>query len=759
MSKYVVDFSEVNNNDVNLVGGKNASLGEMLSEVEVPVPPGFAITSEGYDFYLEEAEIKDEVRKILEGSDLDDVKQLKRAGSKIRKLIKDAKIPKELKNELSDSYRKLREESADQEPLVAIRSSATAEDLPTASFAGQQETYLNVSGRDELYVAVKKCIASLFTDRAIHYREEKDFDHFKVKLSVGVQKMIDSLASGIMFTIEPNSGFEDAIHIDGSWGLGEMVVGGKVNPDQYLYFKPTGKMISRKNGEKEKKLVRKDGENQEIEVEKKKRKEFVLSERKVEKLAEYGTKIEDHYGRPMDIEWAKDRKNNKIYILQARPETVHSQKEKNTIKYYNLKGGGNVLSEGQAIGRKISQGLVNVILDKEKMHQFQEGQVLVTNMTDPDWEPIMKKSAAVITERGGATSHAAIVSRELGIPAVVGTENATTALKNKNKVTVNCSGGKGKVLEGEVEFEVVEKELDKIPETETKVVMNVGVPENAFDLGQYPVQGVGLTRQEFIIGSSIGKHPLKMIEDGEEDEFIEKLSYGIAKIAAAFYPKPVIVRLSDFKSNEYADLEGGEKFEPDEENPMLGWRGASRYVSEQYQEGFAMECEALKKVREEMGLDNIKIMVPFCRTLDEAKEVLEILEENGLEKGKKGLEIYMMTEIPSNVILAEKFAELFDGFSIGSNDLTQLTLGVDRDNEDLQHIFDEKNPAVKKSIEKLIERAHEKGNEVSICGNAPSVYPNYAKFLVDNEIDEISVTPDMVLKTILHVKQAEEGLK
>ncbi|MFP4045549.1 MAG: phosphoenolpyruvate synthase [Candidatus Aenigmatarchaeota archaeon] len=755
MPQYVVDFEEVDNSDVSRVGGKNASLGEMLSKVDVPVPPGFAITSEGYDFYLEEAGIKDEIRTIMEASDLDDVKQLRKAGSEVRKLIEEAEIPKKIREELKNKYRELGED----DPRVAVRSSATAEDLPTASFAGQQDTYLNVADEDELYEAMKKCIASLFTDRAIHYREEKGFDHFKVKLSVGVQKMVDSLASGIMFTIEPNSGFEDVIHIDGSWGLGEMVVGGKVNPDQYLYFKPTGEMISREKGKKAKELIHKDEGNKEVEVEEKRRNEFVLTEEEVEELASYGVEIEKHYGRPMDIEWAKDRRNDKLYILQARPETVHSQKEKDVIKYYNLQDEGQVLCSGQAIGRKISQGEVNIIIDKEEMHQFKEGQVLVTDMTDPDWEPIMKKSAAVITEKGGATSHAAIVSRELGIPAIVGTENATSVLKDQDMVTVDCSGGKGKVLKGDVDFEVVEKELDKIPETETKVMMNVGVPENALDLGQYPVQGVGLARQEFIIGSSIGKHPMKMIEDGEEGEFIEKLSYGVAKIAAGFYPKPVIVRLSDFKSNEYASLEGGEEFEPVEENPMLGWRGASRYVSEEYREAFALECEALKRVRNEMGLTNVKIMVPFCRTLEEAEETIDMLKDKGLERRENGLEIYMMTEIPSNVILAEEFAELFDGFSIGSNDLTQLTLGVDRDNKDLQHIFDERNLAVKRSIRTLIEKAHKKGNEVSICGNAPSVYPDYAAFLVENGIDEISVTPDMVLQTILHVKQAEKELE
>ena len=758
MPEYVVGFEEVNNDDVDLVGGKNASLGEMISRVDVPVPPGFAVTSSGYDFFIDEAGIKEDIRSILEDTDIDNVGELRQAGSKIRKLIVSSEMPEELKKEIRKEYEVLGDKIGTEEPLVAVRSSATAEDLPTASFAGQQETYLNIRGTEELMEAVRKCTASLFTDRAIHYREEKGFDHFKVKLSVGVQKMVDAVCSGIMFTIDPDSGYEKVLHIDGSWGLGEMVVGGKVNPDRYSYFKPTESVVSRDLGKKAKEMVWEDGETEVKEVDEERRGQYVLGEKEIEELSEYGTMIEKHYEMPMDIEWAKDKETDKLYILQARPETVHSQKKGDVLKTYRLEEEGDILCTGQAIGRKIGSGEANVIMDSEEIERFKEGQILVTDMTDPDWEPIMKKASAIITEKGGVTSHAAIVSRELGIAAVVGTENASSVLETGQEATVDCSGGEGKVMEGNLEFSVEEKNIDDIPETKTKVLLNVGVPENAFDLGQYPVQGVGLARQEFIVGSYIGEHPLKLVEEGRSEEYVQELSYGIGKIAAGFYPKPVVVRLSDFKTNEYADLEGGEKYEPKEENPMLGWRGASRYISEEFKEAFKLECKAIKRVREDMGLKNVKIMVPFCRTLEGARETKKELSRNGLVQGENGLEIYMMAEIPSNVVLADKFAEEFDGFSVGSNDLTQLILGVDRDNENLQHIFDERNEAVKRKIKELIDKANAKGKEVSICGNAPSMYPEYTEFLVESGIDAISVTPDVALKTILRVHEKERGL-
>ncbi|MFP4633470.1 MAG: phosphoenolpyruvate synthase, partial [Candidatus Aenigmatarchaeota archaeon] len=741
--KNVVWFKELGADDVDLAGGKNASLGEMINQVNVPVPPGFALTSEGYDLFVEEAGIRDDIRRILEGADLDDVNELREGGKKVRELIKSCEIPQQLKYELKKKYRKLSDKLDTEDVLVAVRSSATAEDLPDASFAGQQETYLNVSGVEELLEATKNCIASLFTDRAISYREDKGFDHFKVKLSVGIQEMVHSLSSGVMFSIDPDSGFEDVVYINGSWGLGEMVVGGEVNPDEFVVFKPTGKLISKDLGEKKEMMVREDGENIRKEIPEKKKNSYVISDEEAEKLGEYAKSIAEYYDRPMDIEWAKDERNDKLYILQARPETVHSQKDKNVIETYRLKEESGVLCEGQAIGRMIGSGEVNVIMDADEIDQFEEGQVLVTDMTDPDWEPIMKIASAIVTEKGGSTSHAAIVSRELGIPAVVGTEDASSKLKTGQKVTVDCTTGDGRIMEGELDFEVDEKNIEEVPETDTQVMMNVGVPSNAFDHGQYPVKGVGLARQEFVVGSWIGEHPLHMKEQGREEEFINKLSYGLAQIAAGFYPKPVIVRLSDFKSNEYANMKGGEKYEPEEENPMIGWRGASRYTSENFRPAFDMECKALKKVRDEMGLTNVKIMVPFCRTLEEAKEVKEVLAENGLEGGKNDLDIYVMTEIPSNVILAEEFAKEFDGFSVGSNDLTQLTLGVDRDNQRLQETFDERNEAVKRSIRTLIKRAHKHNTKVGICGDAPSSHPEYAAFLVDAGIDSISVTPDM----------------
>ncbi|RLJ01678.1 MAG: phosphoenolpyruvate synthase, partial [Candidatus Aenigmatarchaeota archaeon] len=698
MSENLVWFNQIGMGDVSLVGGKTASLGEMIRNVKVPVPNGFAITSHAYRSFMESSGLMDKIRRILEELDVDDVRDLRRRGKKIRNMIVNAEFPDDLKKEIVRAYERL------GEGYVAVRSSATAEDLPDASFAGQQETYLNVRGKKNLLEAVKKCMASLFTDRAIHYRVDKGFDHFKVYLSVAVQRMVNSQAAGVMFTLDPDSGFRDVIFINGSYGLGELVVQGEVTPDEFLYFKPTGAIISKKLGDKSKKLVRSGKGNVIKNVSKKDRERYVLTDREVRKLSEYGLRIEKHYGRPMDIEWAKDQ-DGKLYILQARPETVHSVTKRNIVKEYVLKEKSKVLLTGKSVGRKIGAGKVNVIMDAKEIHKFKKGEVLVTDMTDPDWEPIMRIASAIITDKGGSTSHAAIVSRELGIPAVIGTNIATRTLKTGQKVTVDCTGDEGRVWSGILKYSIREHDIGKLPKTKTKIFMNVGVPENAFDQSRLPVDGVGLARQEFIIGSHIGEHPLAMIESGREEEYIEKLAYGIARIAAAFYPREVIVRLSDFKTNEYANLKGGEKFEPLENNPMIGWRGASRYISKDFEPAFRLECRALKRVRDEFGLTNVKIMIPFCRTIDEAKRTIKIMESEGLKRGKNGLELYVMAEIPSNIILADEFSKLFDGFSIGSNDLTQLTLGVDRDNQNLSKIFDERNEAVKRMIRMLIKEA------------------------------------------------------
>jgi pyruvate,water dikinase len=802
---FILFFKDISYKDVPLVGGKNASLGEMYSKLTpkgINVPDGFAVTAEAYKYFIQKNHLDDKIREALKGLDTHDVLDLQRRGRIVRNLILNAQMPKELEEEIRKAYRILEDEYG-KNLDVAVRSSATAEDLPDASFAGQQETYLNVRGEDAVVEHVKKCFASLFTDRAISYREDKGFDHFNVYLSVAVQKMVrsDSACSGVMFTLDTESGFRDVVYITGSWGLGEYVVQGKVNPDEFYVFKPTLKLgykpiVTKRLGSKDVKLVY--GSNprkplKEVKTTYDERKRFVLDDEEILTLARWALIIEEHYGRPMDIEWAKDGDGKtvgtgKLYIVQARPETVHAIKEQKFYEIYKLKGEGKVICTGKAVGSKIGQGKARVILDVSRIAEFKEGEVLVTTMTDPDWEPIMKKASAIITDKGGRTCHAAIVSRELGIPCIVGTEVATKKITTGQEITVDCSQGEeGRVLEGIVPFEVERIDLQHLPKTKTQIMMNVGIPEQAFAQAQIPNDGVGLARLEFIIGSHIGIHPLalvyfdelkekaktdkriarvvKIIEDrtyGYENKaefFVDKLAQGVATIACAFYPKDVIVRLSDFKSNEYANLIGGFLFEPVEHNPMIGWRGASRYYDPKFEPAFALECKALKKARDEMGLTNIKVMIPFCRTPEEGKKVISIMEKYGLKQGENGLEVYVMCEIPSNVVLAEEFAKVFDGFSIGSNDLTQLTLGLDRDSELVSHLYDERNPAVKKLIKEVIQTAKKMNRKIGICGQAPSDFPDFAEFLVECGIDSMSLTPDTIVKTRLIVAEKEKELE
>jgi pyruvate,water dikinase len=809
--KFILWFDEIGIEDVALVGGKNASLGEMIRELGnkgVNVPNGFAVTAYAYRYFIEKAGIEDEIKKILSELDVQDIGNLRGIGKKIRSLIKNAELPKELENAIREAYEEMHTKLGyEKNPDIAVRSSATAEDLPDASFAGQQETYLNVKGSDEVIKACKNCFASLFTDRAISYRVDKGFSHFDVYLSIGIQKMIraDAASSGVMFSIDTESGFKNAVFITSSYGLGENVVQGKVNPDEFYVFKPTlreGKkpIIGKKLGSKEIKMIyssRKGTKN--IKTTKDERNKFSITDGEILKLAEWACIIEDHYSKkaktfkPMDIEWAKDGDCKKVgtgnlFIVQARPETVHSQKGLNIIRTYILKEKGRILVEGQAVGELIGQGEVNIIKDVKDIEKFKKGEVLVTDMTDPDWEPIMKIAAAIVTDSGGRTCHAAIVSRELGIPCIVGTENGTEILKNKQKVTVSCSEGeKGRVYEGLLKFEINEINLKELPETKTKIMMNAGIPEKAFVEGQIPCDGVGLAREEFIINSYIGIHPLALIhydelkkkaeKDGEiasiikkidrktlgydnkVEFFIDELARGIGRIAAGFHPNPVIVRFSDFKTNEYANLIGGQLYEPEESNPMIGWRGASRYYDKNFKEAFGLECKAILRARNEFGLKNIKVMVPFCRTPDEGKKVIETMREFGLNQGENGLEVYVMCEIPSNVILAEEFAEIFDGFSIGSNDLTQLTLGLDRDSELVSHIYDERNEAVRRLIAEVIKTAKKKGKKIGICGQAPSDYDDFATFLVECGIDSISLNPDTVIKTRLKIAEKEKELR
>ncbi len=792
-------FEELGIQDVPLVGGKNASLGEMirnLSSKGVSVPSGFAITAYAYKYTIEKAGIDQRIREILSDLNTHDVNNLAERGHKIRELIRNTPLPPELEEEIRKYYREM-ENRYGKNVDVAVRSSATAEDLPDASFAGQQETYLNVRGEEELLAKVRECFASLFTDRAISYRVDKGFDHFSVYLSVGVQKMVrsDLAASGVMFSIDTESGFKDAVYITGAYGLGENVVQGAVNPDQFYVFKPTLKkgfkaIVEKKLGSKEKRLVyNEQGGTQQQDVSEEDRRKFVLNDDEILKLANWACIIEEHYQKPMDIEWAKDGITGELYIVQARPETVHSQRDVAKLQTYVLEEKGRLITQGEAVGTKIGQGEANIIEDVKDISKFQKGQVLVTDMTDPDWEPIMKIASAIVTNKGGRTCHAAIISRELGIPCVIGAGDATSKIMQGSKITVDCSEGVGNIYEGLLKYRVDEIKLDTLPETKTQIMMNVGVPEKAFQQGQIPNDGVGLAREEFIINSHIGIHPLAILEydklkqlapenpeiaeivnkideksTGYDDKiqfFVDTLARGIAKIAAGFYPNDVIVRLSDFKTNEYANLIGGHLYEPSEHNPMIGWRGASRYYDKKFKPAFGLECRAIKKARDEIGLTNIKVMVPFCRTPEEGRRVIEVMQEYGLKQGENGLEVYVMCEIPSNVIIADQFADIFDGFSIGSNDLTQLTLGLDRDSDLVAHIFDERNEAVKRLVAQVIETAHKHipRRKVGICGQAPSDFPEFAEFLVECGIDSISLNPDTVVKTRLQVAEVEKRLQ
>ena len=790
-------FEELTIKDVPSVGGKNASLGEMirsLGEKGVNVPSGFAVTAYAYKYTIEKAGVDKKIKEILSDLNTHDINNLAERGEKIRSLIKKTPIPPELEEDIRKHYREM-ETRYGKNCDVAVRSSATAEDLPDASFAGQQETFLNVRGEEELLEKIRDCFASLFTNRAISYRVDKGFDHFSVYLSVGIQKMVrsDLASSGVMFSIDTESGFQNAVYITGAYGLGENVVQGAVNPDQFYVFKPTLKddfkpILEKKVGSKEKRMIYGDRGTIQQEVSDEDKQKFVINEDEIIKLAKWANIIEDHYQKPMDIEWAKDGNTGDLYIVQARPETVHSQKDAAIMKTYVLEEKGKILVEGEAVGSKIGQGEVNVIKDAKDISKFQKGQVLVTDMTDPDWEPIMKIAGAIVTNRGGRTCHAAIISRELGIPCVIGTGHGTESIYPGSNVTVDCSEGIGRIYEGLLKFKVDELKLDSLPETKTQIMMNVGVPEKAFQQGQIPNNGVGLAREEFIINSYIGIHPLALIEydklkqmphenpkiaeaikiinektvgyDNKVEFFVDTLARGIAKIAAGFYPNDVIVRMSDFKTNEYANLVGGFLYEPEESNPMIGWRGASRYYDEKYKPAYGLECQSIKKARDEMGLTNIKPMIPFCRTPEEGRKVIQIMNEYGLKQGENGLEIYVMCEIPSNVIVADQFAEIFDGFSIGSNDLTQLTLGLDRDSALVAHIFDERNDAVKRLVKQVIDtaHAHTPRRKVGICGQAPSDFPEFAEFLVECGIDSISLNPDTVIKTRLKIAEAEQRL-
>lgn len=794
---FVLWFEELGIEDVPLVGGKNASLGEMyrlLTPKGVRIPNGFAVTAFAYHYFIEKAGIRQKIKTILEGLNTHHVQDLAERGHAVRELIKNASLPEELQQEIVIAYQKLCKLYGKRTD-VAVRSSATAEDLPDASFAGQQETYLNIRGELEVLAACKNCFASLFTNRAISYRVDKGFEHFSIGLSIGVQKMVrsDKACSGVMFTIDTETGFKDAIFITAAYGLGETVVQGAVNPDEYYVFKPTLKanyssILSKTCGEKKIKMVYSDkvGETtKRVDVPEEDQKKLVLTDKEIITLATWACVIEDHYSqkaghfKPMDMEWAKDGPTDKLFIVQARPETVQSQKDVTKVQEYKLLKKGTILVEGKAVGTRIGQGEAVVIKDAKDIAKFEKGQVLITEMTDPDWEPIMKIASAIVTNRGGRTCHAAIVSRELGVPCVVGTNNATEKVKNKQKITVDCSSGEeGYVYDCLLKFKIEEINLKTIPKTRTKIMMNLAAPDQAFEKSFLPCSGVGLARQEFIINSIIKVHPKALvhfhdIKDRDVREQIEKitlrykekteyfvdtLSQGIATIAAAFFPKDVIVRLSDFKSNEYANLIGGHLFEPKEDNPMIGWRGAARYYSEDYREAFALECHALKRVREEMGLTNVIIMIPFCRTVEEGKKVLAVMKKHGLVQGKNGLKVYAMCEIPANVILAEEFLQIFDGFSIGSNDLTQLTLGVDRDSELVAHVYNESDEAVKLLVKRVIHVANKMHKYIGFCGQAPSDDIEFAKFLVECGIQSMSLNPDTVVRTTIAVAETERKL-
>ena len=795
---HVLDLSEVGAGDVALVGGKCASLGELFRELTgngVRAVDGFSTTSHAYHMLLDTDGLRGRLKKLLKNLDVNDLDELARVGSEARLMMLETPFPKDVESAILTSYKRLGERIGKKTFEVAVRSSATAEDLPDASFAGQQDTLLNVRGDQKLIEACHECYASLWTDRAISYRTAKGFDHFDVALSIGIQPMVrsDAAASGVMFTLDTESGFREAVVINGAWGLGEAVVQGMATPDEWIVFKPTLKqgfrpIITRKLGVKEVKMVfNDDGIGTVVRpVVESQRKRFCLAGFEVLQLAKWACEIEDHYSKiagrhqPMDIEWAKDGITGELFILQARPETVHAQKaEDNFIETYDLTGGhGAPLTSGVAVGDKIGHGTAHVMMDAAKLTSFKEGEILVTTMTDPAWEPIMKRASAIVTERGGRTCHSAIISRELGIPCIVGTGDATEKIRNGSDVTVSCAEGDvGNIYYGKVDFTVKKHQITDTERPKTQVMMNVGDPDHAFAVSRLPNDGVGLARLEFIINNHIGIHPMalvnypnlkrredidtianRILEEDPKEFFVRSLAEGVGRIAAAFYPKPVIVRMSDFKSNEYAMLIGGREFEPIEENPMIGFRGASRYYDDRYKAGFKLECLALKRAREDMGLTNIKPMIPFCRTVEEGSKVIALMGEHGLVQGENDLEIYAMCELPANVVFADEFLKVFDGYSIGSNDLTQLALGLDRDSEMVAHLFDERNGAVEKMVAIAIEAAIRSGKKIGICGQAPSDYPEFAEFLVQKGINSISLNPDTVIQTTQHILETEKAL-
>ncbi|MEQ5807525.1 phosphoenolpyruvate synthase [Alteromonas sp. NFXS44] len=787
MQEYVLWYQELGMHDVGRVGGKNASLGEMISNLAnagVQVPGGFATTADAFNEFLEQSGLEARIHDVLDTLDVDDVTALAEAGKNIRQWIIDTPFQPALETAIQEAFATLQGDAGD-EASFAVRSSATAEDMPDASFAGQQETFLNVKGYDAVLVAIKHVFASLFNDRAISYRVHQGYDHKGVALSAGVQRMVrsDIASSGVMFTIDTESGFDDVVFVTSSFGLGEMVVQGAVNPDEFYVHKPTlangNPAILRRNlGSKLTKMIYSADESHGkqvsiVDIDKADSLRFSLTDDEVQELAKQAVIIEKHYQRPMDIEWAKDGTDDKLYIVQARPETVRSREDSQTIERFHLKDKSSIVCEGRAIGHKIGAGEAKVLGSIEEMDKIQPGDVLVTDMTDPDWEPIMKKASAIVTNRGGRTCHAAIIARELGIPAVVGCGNATDSIATGDKITVSCAeGDTGYIYSSELEFDVVTSRIDAMPDLSLKVMMNVGNPDRAFDFARLPSAGVGLARLEFIINRMIGVHPKALLNfDSQPEElkeeisemiagyesprefYIQKLVEGIASIGAAFSPKKVIVRMSDFKSNEYFNLVGGYQYEPDEENPMLGFRGASRYISDDFRDCFALECEAIKRVRNVMGLTNVEIMIPFVRTLEEGRQVIEILAENGLKQGDNGLRVIMMCELPSNALLADQFLDIFDGFSIGSNDMTQLALGLDRDSGLIAHLFDERDPAVKALLSMAIRAAKARGKYVGICGQGPSDHDDFAAWLVEEGIDSVSLNPDTVVETWLYLAE------
>jgi pyruvate,water dikinase len=796
---YIINLNEVSLKDINLVGGKNASLGEMIQNIEsmgIKVPNGFAVTTKAYRDFIDFNGLQEQVVNLVSGLDDGNLPELRRVGAEVRQLIRNGIFPPKIKEEIRERYMQLSESYGQKMIDVAVRSSATAEDLPDASFAGQQETFLNVRGSESILEAVRNCFASLFTDRAISYRNTFNYNHFDIALSVCIQKMVrsDMAASGVAFSLDPESGFKDVVVINSSWGLGEMIVQGAVSPDEFIIFKPSleqgfSSIIEKKIGNKDKKMIYGEDHGKltkTVTVSDEDKEKFSVTDQQALEIARWVSSIEKYYsnlkGRwcPMDVEWAIDGISNDLYIVQARPETIHSQnKTKMLVEYHVQSEGIKPIVTGIAVGDRAASGKVVIMHSVDgnvNEHLFEEGSILVTEMTDPDWEPIMKKASAIITNKGGRTCHAAIVAREMGLPAIVGCFNATEILKEKQIVTVSCAeGDSGFVYDGSVEFHKTETSLADLPKVKTPIMLNVASPDIAFKFAHLPNSGVGLAREEFIINNYIRVHPMALLKhnelndkdlseqirkitlgyDSEETFFIKRLSYGVARIASSFYPNKVIVRLSDFKSNEYYNLLGGSYFEPIEENPMIGWRGASRYYSEAYEPAFGMEIKAIKRVREKMGLKNVVVMIPFCRTVGELLKVYETMEKYGLKRGENGLEVYLMAELPSNIFMADEFAKHIDGFSIGSNDLTQLVLGLDRDSALVAHIYDERNTAVKRAISHLIKVGKENGVKVGICGQGPSDFPDFAQFLVEEGIDSISVTPDSLLKTLKALESKE----